>query len=1198
MHVTALLLARRDGDPLDRVVDAVAGQTRGPDAVLVVTEHAPTGAPTGDPTGDPTDQPSHPSADEPTGAHPAHREPFGRLPGARLVHLGPDDLHPASSRAVAALDDAPADAPEGAPGAARDAASGGGARPSAPGRGHATTEWVWLLQDGAAPAPDALDQLVRAVERGPSVGVLGCKQRDASGRRLLLEAGSTTSRWGRRMTGVEPGDVDQGQLDHRDDVLAVSTAGMLVDHDLLRRLGGTDPTLGSCAAALDLCRRARLAGRRVVVVPPAVVETDEPAVVTRRETAHLRLVGAHPALLPLLYPALLVGALARLLVRVAAKEPGRGAEDLRGTLAALLRVDRVWRGRRRAAATRTRPRAELRPLQTPTGEVLRWHRERWHLRRARSRPAPATDGARGDRWRGLLPVGGLVVALAVVSALALHRLVGPGAVSGGALAVPPASLGDLWAAATSAWRPAGLGTAAAADPLHLVLAAVAALTGGSPRLAVTLLWLLALPLAGAGAWGAAGTLTRSRALRAWAGVVWAGAPALVTALDQGRLGPVLAHVALPYALWGAVSAVRAPLVRYAWAPAAGAGLALAVVLAGAPVLVPAAVLLVAVAAARHRSRAAALLWTLLPAAVLLGPWWVDALTSPRALVGSPGTPTAFEPAPAWWQLLGHPAEPASWPALSGTTATVVVAVASGTVLLPALLALLRSGSAGAIARWGWGLVLLGLTTGVLASRVDVALDLGTTVRSWPGPALGGVLAGLLVAGVAGADGVTARRRSRDAGSAADGDVAGAAAPVPAAAAPTDLADATRLADPTHLADPTDPTDPTDATDAKAAGTASGSGAGGRLRRRWRPVARWFGRTDWRWLGIVLVAAVAVAGPVAGLAAWTWQSGAGDGASPVHRSASELLPAVAADAAVSPDRVRSLVLHQRDGEVVAALVRGRGAGTDEASTVVAARLVPDPGGRAGASVDGSQPEVTDRGLRALDDAVVALVTGAGDPRPALADLGVGYVLLRSDDPERAAADAEEVADPEQADPEQADDGSGPGTVPAPAGTTAPAEEDADLVRVLDATVGLTRSGQTEAAVAWRVVAPSGGGRDAADRPAAVRLLDGEGTQVAVVPSDGVAATAELPPEPGQEARTVVLAERADAGWVARLDGRRLEPALHGGWAQAFDVGADGGRLVVEYVDPWQPVWRVAQAVVLLLAVLLAAPLPGGRRRGTR
>ncbi len=131
--------------------------------------------------------------------------------------------------------------------------------------------WLWLLHDDSAPAPDALDRLLASVELAPSVAVAGCKQVDWDDPELLRQVGLATSRFGRRMTGLDDVEVDQGQHDGREDVLAVGLAGALVSPGRLDALGGPDPVLGPYGDGLDLCRRARLAGHRVVVVPGAVV---------------------------------------------------------------------------------------------------------------------------------------------------------------------------------------------------------------------------------------------------------------------------------------------------------------------------------------------------------------------------------------------------------------------------------------------------------------------------------------------------------------------------------------------------------------------------------------------------------------------------------------------------------------------------------------------------------------------------------------------------------------------------------------------------------------------------------------------------------------------------------------------------------------------------------------------------------------
>ena len=89
-------------------------------------------------------------------------------------------------------------------------------------------EWVWILHDDANPAPDALAALLAAAEADPEADVLGPKLREWPSLRRLLEVGVTISGTGRRETGLERSEYDQGQHDDVRTVLAVNTAGMLV----------------------------------------------------------------------------------------------------------------------------------------------------------------------------------------------------------------------------------------------------------------------------------------------------------------------------------------------------------------------------------------------------------------------------------------------------------------------------------------------------------------------------------------------------------------------------------------------------------------------------------------------------------------------------------------------------------------------------------------------------------------------------------------------------------------------------------------------------------------------------------------------------------------------------------------------------------------------------------------------------------
>src|SRR3954447_25545893 len=129
---------------------------------------------------------------------------------------------------------------------------------------------LWLLHDDCAPAPEALEQLLAETARDPQVAVAGPKVLGLGDRRLLLEAGVTISRSGRRETGLERREQDQGQHDGTRAVLAVGTAGMLVRRDAWDALDGLDPLLPLFRDDVDLGWRANLAGHRVVVVTDAV----------------------------------------------------------------------------------------------------------------------------------------------------------------------------------------------------------------------------------------------------------------------------------------------------------------------------------------------------------------------------------------------------------------------------------------------------------------------------------------------------------------------------------------------------------------------------------------------------------------------------------------------------------------------------------------------------------------------------------------------------------------------------------------------------------------------------------------------------------------------------------------------------------------------------------------------------------------
>ncbi|MFP5313693.1 MAG: glycosyltransferase family 2 protein, partial [Actinomycetes bacterium] len=325
-------------------------------------------------------------------------------------------------------------------------------------------------------------------------------------------------------------------------------------------------------------------------------------------------------------------------------------------------------------------------------------------------------------------------------------------------------------------------------------------------------------------------------------------------------------------------------------------------------------------------------------------------------------------------------------------------------------------------------------------------------------------------------------------------------------------------------------------------------------------------------GLALGLVVLLAGPLAGMAAWSAQNllrpagtataaatpaGAADAAADrtggalgvprlVEATAGRSLPATAIDRGNGPEQTRTLLLNTgEDGTFNASLMRGSGTTLDSLSAIAAARNII---GAPGAESVRDDDAVT----ASLRRVVATLVAGQGvDPRPDLEQLGVGFVVLRS------------------------------------------ADTAAQLTASrMDAVPGLVAVGQTDVGWLWRINPLNQPVLQAADVAHRVRIVDPSGATTALVPSgvDDVDAAIKA----GPEGRLVVLAERADPGWSAWLDGRKLTSTTSG-WSQAFTLPASAGQLTVRYQNPWSFWAAAAQITVIGLTVILAIPMPPRRPR---
>jgi GT2 family glycosyltransferase len=132
-----------------------------------------------------------------------------------------------------------------------------------------TVEYVWVLHEGAIPAPDALAMLVSDAGR-IGAGIIGSKILDAE-RDELVSIGLITDVYNVPYSGLDRDERDQGQYDIVREVAAVSGVSSLIRRDLFIGLGGADETMTPIASAIDLGQRARLRGAIVAITAASVV---------------------------------------------------------------------------------------------------------------------------------------------------------------------------------------------------------------------------------------------------------------------------------------------------------------------------------------------------------------------------------------------------------------------------------------------------------------------------------------------------------------------------------------------------------------------------------------------------------------------------------------------------------------------------------------------------------------------------------------------------------------------------------------------------------------------------------------------------------------------------------------------------------------------------------------------------------------
>lgn len=435
---------------------------------------------------------------------------------------------------------------------------------NAPGADH-----YLFVHDDVVLEPTCVSNMVAAAVE-TEAGVVGGKGLSWEQPNLLLEVGMSADQLGFPLSGLELGEIDQGQHDDRREVLFVTNACILVSRAVIERVGSWDGAYFAFGEDLDFCLRGRLAGFRVVFEPGARFKHLVALVSGRRATEgesirfytrrnRLRTITKTAAAYRLWAVLLLYGVvMAAEIVLLASL---RRFDETRAYPKALWSFVRsipdVLRRRRAVQKRRAVPDRRIRRLMVSDLHRARVFAERrlreWEVGTLRFRERtfalfhPAAMRAALLVWLrrpATLGVAGVVVLLAIA---ARDMLFGGPLAAGGIWPFPApnrALLTDYFAS----WRDVGLGTSSATPPALPLVWMAGVLSFNSPGFAQLLL-IVALVASGfVGMYRLVSRRTARITAKVVALAIYALGPVSELMVSRAELSSLVLFAGLPYAL--------------------------------------------------------------------------------------------------------------------------------------------------------------------------------------------------------------------------------------------------------------------------------------------------------------------------------------------------------------------------------------------------------------------------------------------------------------------------------------------------------------------------------------------------------------------------------------------------------------------------------------------------------------------------
>lgn len=630
---------------------------------------------------------------------------------------------------------------------------------------------VLVLHDDLVPDLDMVEHLVAALDDDPRLAVVGPKLVDHHDPGLLRNVGFTIDRFGRIDRGLERGERDQGQYDTPTRPLAVSSAAMLVRRDVYVGLGGFDRRFRLHRDDLDFCWRVWTAGWQVELVPSArarhrrAAESHDrpgqaafkgPRFYQERNTLASILKNVPGPRVLVAAVVFVATAALRAVWYLLTRQFADAWQTLRGWLWNLRRLPGTLRRRREVNHRRRLAPTDLNDKFSQLGPQLR-QVVSGAMDQVLGGDLVVTDPVASDEEasvsfvRRLLatvrrrPATSVAVVAGIVGLVVSIPLLWSGPLELGQVAPFPASGRVMFSDYLSAWHDVGPGaTHEPASPAQALLAGLQGVAVNSPWLASRVLVIGSVVLAWLVALRAARPLAPTTGPRVAAATVYALSPASIAAVRTGRVGPIVALVALPAATIGLHLAVSRRIEgATAWRGAAGAILALGVGIAFEPaLLVPVAIVLLALAVwvalrrdrtERRRQAVTRLLVVVVGIPAVLFPW----------------STTLYAPS-TWWPRSVMAVDAATSPTwqwlLQGPDQVGFAGIAAGVGVVAAGLFGVFFAS-----RWEPFRVIALVGVAIIATATAVVLDgLGTSAWAWPGLGLllaAGALAALFALGL-------------------------------------------------------------------------------------------------------------------------------------------------------------------------------------------------------------------------------------------------------------------------------------------------------------------------------------------------------------------------------------------------------------------------------------------------------------------